>query len=112
MVEGDFVFGIGVLLFIVLSLSMADFYSDDPGVMVEYGIRVTEKGDTRFLPFGDFGAAESAYYDWKRDVPDGNVQFASRVVKFAGWEVREDPAAVQRELNALKEYSSSAEVFL
>lgn len=91
---------------------MADFYSDDPGVMVEYGIRVTENGDTRFLPFGDFNSAESAYYDWKRDLPDGNVQFASRVVKFAGWEVRGDPATVFKELAKLRESGSSAEVFL
>lgn len=70
---------------------MSTLYSNESGKVIEYGISYLKKGKRIFQPFGTFNSSESAFHDWKRDEPEADVQFASRVVHYDDWESHENP---------------------
>ena len=52
-----------------------------------WGISVTRNGITDYIPYSDYDAAEDAYHDWSRDVPEGNVHLMSRIKTYGAWKI-------------------------
>jgi len=50
-----------------------------------WGISVTRRGVTQHIGYENYNAAEAAYHDWARDVPDGKVTLISRTETYGAW---------------------------